>query len=316
MKIIDLRQHEVFDSETGKLNVNAFRTNTVLRKDEWKELDERVVEVARMRLNGIQDLRAAGLVLPLGGLGTTITEYEKMSFMEDAEVTMDLEAQVDEDRVEYTLISLPVPVFQKNFRLSLRVMEASRRLGRSLDTSMAEVAARLVIEQAESALFGGVSTINVNNQAVLGYTTETNRNTGSSSDWGTVGNIQTAALAMVAAAEADNYFGPYIMYAAKTQYGQTRINISTDNEKTAMGRMLDAIPTITALKPADRLTDGVIVLVQMTRDVVDMAVGADIQTIEWNPTPFTAMFKVFMAYTPRPKSNEDGGSGIVHYTGA
>jgi len=317
MNVIDIRQFEVFDPATGRLNINAFRTNTVLRKDEWKELDLRVVEVARQRLNGIQDLRAAGLVLSLGGLGTTVSEYEKQSFMEAAEVTMDLEAQTDEDRLEYTLISLPVPVFQKNFRVSLRVLEASRRLGRSLDTSMAEVAARLVIEQAETALFNGASGININGQSVLGYTTESNRNTGTANgDWGTVANIYTDALSMVALSEADNYFGPYTMYVAKTQFGQTRNFVSTDNQLTAAMRVVNGIPTITQIKPADVMTDGVVLLVQMTRDVVDMAVAADIQTIEWNPTPFTTMFKVFMCYTPRPKSNEEAGSGITHYTGA
>ena len=70
------------------LSVNALRTNGLLRKQEWEAFDTAVVEVARQRLNGIADLRAAGLVRDLGGLGVLIDEWESMSDMESASVDM------------------------------------------------------------------------------------------------------------------------------------------------------------------------------------------------------------------------------------
>ena len=303
--MFDIRQSELFNPEAGGLiNLSALRDNSVLRKDEWKDLDARVVMISRQRLNGVADLQAAGLTHPLGGLGVTISEYEKESGMEPASLSMDLDAQQDEDRTQVSLVSLPVPVLQKDFRIGLRNLESSRRSGRALDVSTADAAAKNVAELSEDILFKGASNINVNGQTVTGYTTEPNRNKGSGSDWGTPDNIEDDVLSMVAGLEADSYYGPYILYASGTQHGETRSYPTGDNNRTVWQRLLDQIPTLTAIKPADRLTDGVAVLVQMTSDVIDMAVAADIQTIEWQPSPFSTRFKVFTAHTPRPKSNE------------
>ena len=311
----DIRNFELFDPETGRLNTKQYRTNTVLRKDEWKDLDARVVMISRQRLNGVADLQAAGLTQPLGGLGVTISEYEKSSGLEPASLSMDLDAQQEEDRQKFSLVSLPVPVLQKDFRIGLRNLESSRRMGRSLDVSTSDEASKNVSELAEDILFKGAGNINVNGQTVVGYTTEPNRNTGSGSNWGSPDNIDDDVLEMVAGVEADGYEGPFILYVASTQAGETRAYPTGDNNRPVWQRIIDQIPAITAIKSANRLPDGVAVLVQMTSDVVDIAVAADLQTIEWQPSPFTTRFKVFMAMTPRPKSDDDGKSGIFHMTG-
>ena len=47
------------------MNVNTLRTNTTLRKDEWKEIDDTVVQISRQRLVGVGDLISRGLNYPL-----------------------------------------------------------------------------------------------------------------------------------------------------------------------------------------------------------------------------------------------------------
>jgi hypothetical protein len=64
------------------------------------------------------------------------------------------------------------------------------------------------------------------------------------------------------------------------------------------------------------LTAGSAVLVQMTRDVVDLAVGVDVSTVQWETRGgFTQHFKIFTAIAPRVKSDFDGKSGICVLTG-
>ena len=92
------------------LNINALRTNTLLRKDEWELLDQRVVEISANVLVAVADLRAMGLTLPLGGLGVLVSQYETISDMSDASVNMAAEADEEEDRANFTLVGIPVPI--------------------------------------------------------------------------------------------------------------------------------------------------------------------------------------------------------------
>lgn len=66
-------------ANTG-FNVNQLRTNATLRKDEWKEMDSAVVDIAKRRMIGVNDLISRNLFYNLGnGLGTTVFEYEDAS---------------------------------------------------------------------------------------------------------------------------------------------------------------------------------------------------------------------------------------------
>jgi len=117
------------------LNINSLRTNTLLRKDEWELLDERVVEIAANTLRGIADLQAAGLTVPLGGLGVLVSQYETVSDMTDASVNMAAEVDDEEDRINYNLVGVPVPIISKSFRIDIRSLAASRQHGGLLDTT-------------------------------------------------------------------------------------------------------------------------------------------------------------------------------------
>ena len=47
----------------SNFNVEVLRTNTLMMKDDWTMLDERVVEVSSTILNGVADLETMGLVI-------------------------------------------------------------------------------------------------------------------------------------------------------------------------------------------------------------------------------------------------------------
>ena len=297
--------------------VNALRTNALLLPEEWKEIDASVQDVARANLNGIGDLRQYGLVHPLGGLGTIISQYNQLSDMEDAEVDMSGVTPGRQDRVEYTPVSLPVPVIHKDFSLNIRHLEASRRLGDALDTTESRVATLKVIEKQEDLLFNGAA-FKVSGNAIYGYTNHPNRNTVVAlGDFGTISNIYPTINAMVAAAEADNYNGPYGIYVSRNQYAEMREIYSDGSGQSAMQRCLDSIPQLRFIKPSSKLTDGSLVLATLVRDVVDLAVAQDIVPVEWETVGGLVMnFIVMCCLVPRVKSDAEGHSGIVHCTGA
>ena len=299
----------------GGFNVNALRTNALLRKDEWEELDEAVLDVAREQLVGVADLMAAGLVRQLGGLGTLITQYEQLGDMSPADVDMGGETAGNEDTVDFTLVSIPVPITHKDYRLNIRRLEASRRLGDSLDVTQAQTAARLVRDQLEEILFNGNS-IQVQGGSIFGYTTHPDRNTGTGGNWTTtLTDVFDDVNAMVTAAEADFYFGPYGLYVARSAFGDARGVFNDGSGDSAINRVLNNIPSIQFFKASDRLAAENGVLVQMTAEVVDMAIAQNITTVEWSDFGgMVSRFKVMAAMVPRVKSDANGNSGIVHFT--
>lgn len=298
------------------MNINALRTNALLRRDEWEQLDDRVVEIAANTLSGIADLRAAGLTVNLGGLGVLVSQYETASDMTDAAVNMAAEVDDEEDRVSFNLVGVPVPIISKSFRIDIRSLAASRQNGSMLDTTHVDVATRKVAEMLEYILYNG-STIVQRGQTIYGYLTHPNRNTvGGGADWGTATNILPNVTAMIGALVGDNMPGPYRLYLHPDQYMQTMaLNASTS---VPILRTLEALPGLGAgsIKWTNYIPAGQAALVAMNRDVVDLAIGQEILPVEWDTKGgLVTRWKVLGALVPRVKADAGGRSGISHISG-
>ena len=298
------------------LNINSLRTNTLLRKDEWELLDDRVVEIAANTLRGIADLQAAGLTVPLGGLGVLVSQYETVSDMTDASINMAAEVDDEEDRISYNLVGVPVPIISKSFRIDIRSLAASRQHGGLLDTTHVDTATRKVAEMLEYILFNG-STIVQRGQTIYGYTNHPSRNSVSGgADWGTSTNIIPNLNAMLGALISDNMYGPYKLYLHPDQYVQTfALNANTS---TAIIRTMESMPGMGpgSIQPTNYITAGQAVLVAMNRDVVDLAIGQGIIPVEWDTKGgLVTRWKVLCAQVPRVKADAGGRSGIAHMSG-
>lgn len=298
------------------LNVNALRTNNVLRKEEWVELDQRVVEIARAQLVGIEDLRTRGLTLELGGLGTLYSQYEAQSDMTPATINMTAVNPADRDRLEFELRTVPVPVTFKEFNLDIRVLEASRRLGNSLDYSQGVVAARRVADGLEGMLFRG-ATITVDGNPIYGYTTHPHRNTGAATGpWNVLANIYPTVLNMIRDMDAVHMRGPYVLYVAGNVWPDLLQIYEDGSGQTARTRILENIPALGDIKTSYELLPGEAVLVQMAVETVDLAIAQDIATVEWESRGgWLTHFMVLGVMVPRIKSDHSGRCGIVHYSG-
>jgi len=302
-------------------DVNSLRTLDVLSKDEWKIFDDVIIDVARQRLTGVQDLMAAGLSYDIpNGLGTTQVEWELGSDMDPAHVSMDGTTMGQRDRYTYTLKSLPLPIVHKEFAVNIRALEASRKRGLPLDTTQAQLCSKIVSEKLEDMVFNGHA-ITVAGTTIEGYLNATNRNTGSIVDWALVGTtgevIIASVLAMITAAMADKMYGPYVLYVPIDYYIKLGNDFKTNSDKTILQRILE-IPGISAVKFSQNLPGGgtgKVVLVQMTRDVVDIVNGLPVTTVQWEENGgFTQMFKVMAIMVPRVKYTAALQSGITVFS--
>ena len=297
----------------NNLRINALRTNTLLHKDEWELLDSRVVMISANVLNAIADLRAMGLTTNLGGLGVLVSQYEQVSDMSDANVNMAVETDDEEDRLNFPLIGVPVPIISKGFRIDARSLAATRRNGGQLDTTHVDTATRKVGEKLEEIFFLGSATVQ-RGQLIPGVLTHASRNVVSGgADWGTATNIYPNVLAMVGALQGDNFYGPYRMYLHPDQYIQTfALNANT---ALPIVRTIEQLPGFGpgSVKPSNYVTAGQGALINMTSDVVDLAIGQDIVPVEWETKGgLVTYYKILCALIPRIKSDASGRSGVAH----
>lgn len=293
-------------------------TNALLQKDEWIAYDSAVKSVGVIRLNGINDLRSAGLVWNAGDLGSSIAEWETSSDMTAAGVNMSGVAMTEKDSTAFGLAGTPIPIIRKDFQVNIRRLLASRRMGQGVDVTSAQTAARLVAEKSESLLFNG-SGLTTGSYTGYGYTNHPQRATGSITNWsftGTTGaTIVDEVNAMITAIEAKKHYGPYMLYIPGSYAGKMRVDYSAAKGDNTIYDRIRALDKIIDVKVSDQLATNNVVLVQMTSDVIDLAIAQDIMSVQWERGDgMQTNFAVMAAWAPRIKPDYNGNLGIAHYS--
>ncbi len=302
--------------QTG-FNINALRTNDVLRKDEWSQLDTALIEVARQRLPLVTALVGAGLSFPIGnGLGTTILEWEQISDMDPADVSMSGVTRGEGDTVEFTLQSMPLPIIHKDFTINIRKLEASRTLGQPLDTTQAELAGRLVAEATENMVIAGHAT-RVGAAQIYGLSTVPNSQAVTMTAlWDTTSvavDYVTDTLAAIAAMQTDFMFGPYALVVNYTTWNRMQNDyIATDiTGKTIAQRVAD-IEGISTIIPSTDVAANNAFVFQLTRDVIDEVIGLQPTTVQWETQGGIMLhFKIMSIMIPRVRWTRTLQSGVA-----
>lgn len=293
------------------------RVATTLRRDEWIQFDTQLVEAAQIRLRGWSTLIAAGLGRDIpNGLAKTILEYEKMTDMGPAVVSMDGVSRDENDTVEFSPEQLPLPITHKDWYLNLRRLMASRQREEPLDMTHTRLAGRKIAEKTEHMLFNGGPQFG--GVVIYGLTTHPDRNIaafGTGGAWTgskTGEQILTDIGTMKAALEGDRFYGPYHIFTGADASTKMSEDFKAASDRAIRERML-AVDGITGITVCDQLASGNVVMVQMTSDVIEALTGEDLQTVQWDILGgFQINFKGFTIQVPLIKSDTDGRSGVVH----
>lgn len=297
--------------QAAKIRTNA---TALLRYQEWVEVDNTVIEAATQRMIGIADLRSRGLVHNLGSIGATISLWETASDMTDADISMSAITRGEKDTPGYSTQQVPVPIVHKDFGIELRRLVASRNNGGGIDVTAAAIAGRVVAERSERMLFMGAP-VRVDGATIYGYLNHPDRNTiDMSTGWATATGAEIVAdvQAMLQAARDARHYGPFVLYIPGSTEGRLDEDYRDNDTRTLRERIM-ALAGISDIVTADFLPADNVVLVQMTRDVVDLAIAQDITTVQWSIMGgMQEEFKVMAVWVPRIKSTYDGDSGIVH----
>lgn len=267
--------------------------NNTLREDQTREIDEALVRVSRRDLVAVADLRAMSKQLGKG-IGATTYEYDRVSPVGEATQGMSILDLGDRDLVNFARTAIPIPVTASQFRLDARHQAAGDSMGEGIDVTNVEEHTRAVAEKLEDTLVNG-SDVVLGGNALYGYTNFPSREQLSFSDsaWTalTAPALQAAVtdvIAMRTALRENGFTGPYVLYLPPNFDSIIDEDYKAESDRTLRERLM-ATNGVASIKILPSLPDSNVLLVQMTRSVVEMPIGQDITTVTWDEMGGLAM---------------------------
>lgn len=305
------------------INGKNYRVNAAtLLKDEWKQYDDVVLQVAQERLVAVGDLLARGCVLNIpNALGTTVLEYEYSSDVSAAQMSMDAVTRGRSDIPEFTTAYLPLPIVHDDFFLTIRHLTASRKRGTPLDTLRVAMGTRNVSEYIETMLLTGpgASTFAYGGGTIYGYTNQSGRLTYTTmADWGSSGitgeEVLKDVLNMKQTMITYKHYGPYMIYIPTAYETVLDDDFKSNSDKSIRQRIME-ISGIEGIKVADKLTDDNVIMVELKPETVRMCVGFQPMVIEWSSHGGMQFeYKIMAIMVPQMRADADGNIGLVHAT--
>jgi hypothetical protein len=294
----------------------TLRKNSLLSYDQWKQIDGAVVAAARQRMVITQDVLSRGLTYPLDdALGVTVIATQKASDFAPAMMDMNADTETPKDKVDIKIDYLPVPIVHSGFWLSIRDLRSSQRNGTPLDTTLAELAGRVVMEKIEGNFATGTSTYTHGGGSIYGLLDAPNKNSVTvTAHWNDSGADPVAdVIAMKQALINDRYYGPYALYVPTAWETALDEDYVSGYPKTVRQRILE-IEGVQSVQVCDKLTADYCVMVQMTSDVIRAITGfgGSLYTVEWDTLGgLRVHYKVMGIIVPQVRSDYNSRCGIV-----
>ena len=299
-----------------------------LRYEEWKEINDRVIEVRKEALNLVADLRAAGLTTN-EDIANLVTRWQTSGRMsEDADITMNPATDTnEEDPGGFGLAGAPMWMFQKDWRIDRRLLLASRNaggmdIGRRASAGMT----RAVASTIEYAMLNGISTP-IDGYTMPGFLTHPDRNQVTGSGWADddgndADNVRADLLAAIERMENDEYDGGgYYLYLARREWQRLRRLLADfgggfSGETNMRTRISEEFDTeLGRVRVSKHIPDGQALMFQPSTDVVEVGIAEDIQPVQWEaPHGWVIFMKVLAAMNLKLASTQDGQMGVAHLT--
>lgn len=346
-------QKRTRDLVANDINLPVFN-DTTLSKQQWIELDRKVLKAARYRLRAWADLQATNSYGGFDGMAKTMLEHETISDPGEAVQDMDGLSDGRNDAPTWQLQGVPLPITHCDFWMSKRKLMTSRQSGEPINTIMGEAAGRRVGEMLETQLIGNATGMTYGGQnnpsygrtaKVYGYLNFTPRLTYTSLHiptdvaWTPKMTIDDV-LAIRQLLQANKFFGPYMIYTSNdwdryldADYAYVVTSGAVSPSQTLRNR-LRQLPDIMDVRRLDMLfatapTAGgpgytgrgltlnpfTLIVVQMTDDVARAVNGMDISTIQWESHGGLRLnFKVMTIQVPQLRADKYNNVGILQAT--
>ncbi len=341
----DLAYQQVMDRQNDRANTREKitrvhqkeaqekgRQNAALPPEAWEEMDTSVYQATEDTLKLVQDLLNAGLRYSVD----IRAKYDTWGIIDDtgeANIGMTPETQEEESDVTVGDDGSPIPIYDDGYSIGFReepVTDGERLPESSLDTTKATVVSRHVSEAVESTFVDAedlqISGVGGEGYNLYGFTDHPNTATGNTTDDWTVDNtiIRDDVRAMRYVLKNDRNYKPgstgYWLYLG-TEYYDTLDDADPEGTgDTTIRDRVENLSNISRIEELDYLNEYSALMFRPTEDVVEVGVGADMQTTQWE-RPFRDHFRVLGSMYPRikrtwtPDTNQGSyQNGILYWT--
>jgi hypothetical protein len=302
--------------------VREMRAAGALPDNIQRILDSRVTEVGTKRLTFVADIIAAGCTTPLTDwLSVMYLDRERRGRSGRPIRTMLPGVKSERSVQQRGLDRYPVYATIDAFSFNIRTIRAARRGGQPLDTSQFFQSALAVNESFEDAAINGAGMdVDTGHSYGLFDSPYVGRIAASDGkDWNDATKTGASMIVDVNAAagylQTRGFYGPYNLYFG-TSYG-IRVNLDYKdayNDTSILTRLkeLEYGGRPIVAKVADFMPDDAFALVQMTPDVVDVAIGQQPTQISFaSADGFGLYFGVIGCIIPRLFRNSNNQTGAV-----
>ena len=176
------------------------RDNTSLADEIWKRIDVAAVKAIKPRLTARRFLDLEGPY----GVGLTSLEIGADEFCRPLEA---------EEAVAVLSRAVSVPMLRKNFKLSIRRVEAYLTMGQPLQLNALEDAAEALARREEDLIYYGAKDFSLS-----GLLTVEDHQQVKAGDWSRVEQALEDVLKAVTALDKEGFFGPYALVLSAERY--------------------------------------------------------------------------------------------------
>lgn len=287
------------------------RANSALPIDSWEAMDDALYRGEDATLKVVSDLRAAGLTTDVSIYDEELT-WQPVDTSHDATISMDPETETDEGTPTYGKQGVPQPIVHSDYSSGYREDGSG-----SNDTLNAYGSSYVVNRTFENmVLYGWQPSIGDEGYSLYGITNHPQAGTGTIRDWSADATYaRTDIRNMKNQIKNEQNHSPgatgYWLYLANDLYDQTEDIVDQQSGDTILDR-IGSLTSISRIDNLDGLQAGSALMFRPTEDVVDLAIGEDLNTVQWSG-PFRDNYKVMLAGTARVKSTLQGESGITYW---
>jgi len=299
--------------------VDGYRAALPMPKNVQEVIDSAVVRVARDRLVLFSALQAAGLGVPLPNWLATLTlTSHKLGEAGAARRAM-VPSRGERGIMQWTPYTIPIYLTWDQFGFNSRELAAAQQAGQPLDSIHAEQSTRNVNVGFEDALINGAVTVDgLTTPGLLSTTTTETFETGTK--WDDAGKTGEEILAdtqtgMRALQVNGNFMGPYLVATSKDYGIKLGSDFKANGDRTIRERLL-AVDEVSQVVVADYFPDDTVVIMQLSRDVVDIQIGQMPAAVSVNPDQagWATDFYIIGCAVPRVKSDANNKFGICKMT--
>ena len=265
-----------------------FREDAPLTNEEWAQIDQTVVAVARRLLVGRRFLDIFG---PLGA-GIQDVDYQVFGPINRAVVSL-MGDEVLNPITPMGRANERLPMIYKDFLLFWRDLETARRLGVPFDIGSAAAAAAFVANQEDALIFNGDQGL-----CLQGFLNANGIHAVDAGDWVEAGSAFRTVAAAVQTLLADGFYPPYALAVNPVAYAQLQ-RVYACSGVLEIEHIRELVQGGVYQTQAIHNLPGV--LLSLGPQNFDLAIGQDITTAYLGPDGLNHPFRVFETLALRIK---------------